>query len=60
MKVSQRLFDDGHYAQATFEAYKYIDKEVQKLSKMSNTGFNLMMKAFDQGIPGRQAELTVA
>jgi hypothetical protein len=23
--VSMKLFDDGHYAQATFEAFKYID-----------------------------------
>lgn len=49
--VSKRLFDDGHYAQATFEAYKYIDKEVQKLSKLSETGFKLMMQAFSESSP---------
>ena len=49
--VSKRLFDDGHYAQATFEAYKYIDKEVQKLSKSSETGVKLMMQAFPEASP---------
>lgn len=41
--VSQKLFDDGHYSQATFEAYKYIDKEVQKLSAVTESGYKLMM-----------------
>jgi len=45
MKVKQ-LFDDGHYPQATFEAYKFIDKEVLRISGMSGSGFRLMMKAF--------------
>jgi len=46
--VSKALFDDGHYAQATFEAYKYIDKEVQTLSHLSESGFKLMMNAFNE------------
>ena len=29
--ISKKLFDDGHYAQATFEACKYIDKLVKKI-----------------------------
>src|SRR5206468_3267082 len=44
--IVRKLFDDGHYAQATFEAYKYIDKEVQKSSNISASGFKLMMQVF--------------
>ena len=40
-----RLFDDGYYAQATFEAAKFVDKEVQRHSKLSVSGFKLMMAA---------------
>ncbi|MBI1770636.1 MAG: TIGR02391 family protein [Bacteroidetes bacterium] len=49
--VSLRLFDDGHYSQATFEAYKYIDKKVQSLSGLSSIGFSLMMDAFSETSP---------
>src|SRR5262245_44537655 len=27
----RKLFDDGHYAQATFEALKFLDEEVQRI-----------------------------
>lgn len=40
------LFDDGHYSQATFEAYKFVDKEVQRHSKSQESGYRLMMQAF--------------
>jgi uncharacterized protein (TIGR02391 family) len=40
------LFDNGHYSQATFEAYKFVDKEVQRFSGLSASGFNVMMQAF--------------
>jgi uncharacterized protein (TIGR02391 family) len=49
LKIQQivcSLFDNGHYAQATFEAYKFIDKEVQRQSSLTESGFALMMKAF--------------
>ena len=46
-KVRQ-LFDDGHYAEATFEAFKYLDKKVQKHAGLSESGFKLMMAAFDK------------
>ncbi len=46
------LFDDGHYSQATFEAYKYLDKEVDRHSGLGKSGFILMMQAFDPGKPG--------
>lgn len=47
----RRLFDNGHYSEATFEAFKYIDKEVARLSSKSETGFNLMMAAFNENNP---------
>ena len=40
---ARKLFDDGHYAEATFEAFKFIDKVVQKQSKVSESGMKLMM-----------------
>lgn len=49
--VSQKLFDDGHYAQATFEALKLIDNRVKSLSGIEDTGFNLMMNAFNETGP---------
>lgn len=49
--VSQKLFDDGHYSQATFEAYKYIDKEVQNLSATTESGYKLMMQVFNETSP---------
>lgn len=45
-EVSLKLFDNGHYSQATFEAFKYIDKIVKGISKVNDSGFNLMMNAF--------------
>jgi uncharacterized protein (TIGR02391 family) len=47
-KVSIRLFDDGHYAQATFEAFKLIEGSVKTISGVSDTGFNLMMNVFNE------------
>lgn len=44
--IVKQLFDDGHCAQATFEAYKFVDKEVQRLSKSTESGFKVMMQAF--------------
>lgn len=49
--TSKKLFDDGHYVQATFEAYKLIDKEVASQAKTSETGVKLMMKAFSEQSP---------
>jgi uncharacterized protein (TIGR02391 family) len=50
-QVVRDLFDDGHYAQATFEAFKYIDKEIQRLSGDSESGFKLMMKVLPENTP---------
>jgi len=44
--IVRQLFDDGHYSQATFEAYKFIDKEIQRISGLSEAGFKLMMQVF--------------
>jgi uncharacterized protein (TIGR02391 family) len=49
--VSLKLFDNGHYSQATFEAFKYVDKEVKKLSNINDSGFKLMMAAFAEAAP---------
>jgi uncharacterized protein (TIGR02391 family) len=40
------LFDDGHFAEATFEAFKFVDKQVQKFSQSHESGFKLMMQVF--------------
>lgn len=50
-KVAKKLFDDGHYAQATFEAYKFIDKQIQSRSGLSTSGYKLMMDAFNELSP---------
>lgn len=50
-QIVRQLFDDGHYAQATFEAFKFIDKEVQRLSGETESGFKLMMKVFPDASP---------
>lgn len=49
--VSLKLFDDGHYAQATFEAFKYLDNKVKKLSDIKDSGYKLMMAAFAEAAP---------
>lgn len=50
-EITRKLFDDGHYPQATFEAFKFIDKEVQELSKIEDSGRKLMMQAFNEASP---------
>jgi uncharacterized protein (TIGR02391 family) len=49
--VSLKLFDNGHYSQATFEAFKYLDNRVKKLSKINDSGYKLMMAAFSETNP---------
>lgn len=49
--TSKKLFDDGHYALATFEAYKLLDKEVAAMAKLNESGVKLMMKAFSEQSP---------
>jgi uncharacterized protein (TIGR02391 family) len=49
--IVRDLFDDGHYSQATFEAFKYVDKQVAKLSNSGDSGFKLMMNVFAEASP---------
>ncbi len=42
----RNLFDNGHYPQATFEALKYLDEEVQRASADTDFGKSLMMRVF--------------
>lgn len=50
-KVSKRLFDDGHFSQATFEAFKLVDNRVKKIAKSRDSGQKLMMAAFSEKDP---------
>ena len=45
------MFDNAHYAQATFEAFKFLDKEVRRHANSNDSGFKLMMAAFGGEIP---------
>jgi uncharacterized protein (TIGR02391 family) len=45
-EIVRTLFDNGHYSQATFEAFKYLDKVIQKIAASTESGFKLMMQAF--------------
>jgi uncharacterized protein (TIGR02391 family) len=49
--VSLKLFDDGHYSQATFEAFKLLDNTVKGVSGIQDSGYKLMMAAFNEGNP---------
>ncbi len=49
--VAKKLFDNGHYSQATFEAFKFLDNMVKTISGINETGFKLMMAAFNEGGP---------
>ena len=50
-QVSKDLFDNKHFTQATFEAFKCIEKKVQETSTLSSPGWDLMMKAFNKKSP---------
>lgn len=47
----KRLFDDGHCAEATFEAFKFVDKTVQKIAGVDESGYKLMMQVFSEDSP---------
>ena len=49
--IVRSLFDDGHFAQATFEAFKFLDKHIQGLSGRTESGFKLMMTVFPENSP---------
>lgn len=47
----RKLFDDGHGAEATFHAFKYVEKVVQKQACSTQIGEKLMMAAFNEAGP---------
>jgi uncharacterized protein (TIGR02391 family) len=49
--IVKSLFDDGHYAQATFEAFKIIENEVQHLSGSDESGKKMFMNVFSENNP---------
>lgn len=49
--ISITLFDNGHYAQASFETWKLIDNIVKDISGSSESGFKLMMSVFSETNP---------
>src|SRR3989344_1053092 len=51
-KVSRSLFEDGHYSQAIFEAYKAVVNEVKNVSGVRNIdGKQLMERVFSVNNP---------
>ncbi|MGN6382296.1 MAG: TIGR02391 family protein [Dyella sp.] len=50
-KKVRTFFDDGHYAESTFEAFKYLDKVVQGLAGSNKSGEKLMMDVFSESSP---------
>lgn len=44
----RRLFDDGYFSEATFEAFKWLDKEVRRLSGSRKFGHAMMMDVFNE------------
>lgn len=50
-KKVRKLFDDGNYAEATFEACKYLDNFVGKHAPKTKSGERRMMDAFAESNP---------
>ena len=52
--TTRRLFDDGHYSQAVFEAYKLVEDIVKEKAQMTvsrEIGAGLMQKVFSRNNP---------
>ena len=46
------LYDDGYYGESAFEAFKFLEKEVKRISRLRGlTGNKLMMAAFNEQNP---------
>lgn len=57
---TRSLFDDGYYAEATFEAFKFIEAEIRRISNAKGaTGFGLMMDALNETNPKVQLNALV-
>ena len=52
----RRLFDSGHFPQATFAAFVYVDEEMQRISGSSEYGSSMMLKVLGGTPPSRPAE----
>ncbi len=50
-KKVKRLFDDAHYAEATFHAAKFVDRRIARMAGLSESGAALMQKAFSEKNP---------
>lgn len=50
-QVALTLFNNGHYSQATFEAFKFLDISVKRIAGINDSGFKLMMTAFAEASP---------
>lgn len=44
----KRLFDDGYFSEASLEAFKWLDKEVRRLSGSRKWGYQMMMDVFNE------------
>jgi len=51
IKASRALFENGHYAQAIFEAFKAVENFVKDKSGLTTFGKNLMATAFNEENP---------
>ncbi len=51
VNASRALFEDAHYAQAIFEAFKAVENFVREKSGLSSYGKNLMATAFNEENP---------
>lgn len=48
----RKLFDDGHWEQSVFEAFKFIEKEIKRISGIrGKIGYALMMDALNENSP---------
>lgn len=47
----RKLFDNGHFPQATFEAFKFVDEEMQRISGSPDFGSSLMMRVLGGSPP---------
>ncbi|GAA1920278.1 TIGR02391 family protein [Nocardioides marmoribigeumensis] len=51
-KKVRSLFDDGYWEDAVFSAFKFIEKEVKRISNVRRkVGFDLMMDVFNENAP---------
>jgi uncharacterized protein (TIGR02391 family) len=51
IEASRTLFEDGHYAQAIFEAFKAVENFVQDKADLKTFGTNLMATVFNEENP---------